>query len=74
MDDEKVTNGNWDSCKMYVLQELKRMNSMHDKMDNKLDGLSDKLTLMQVKVAAIGGVAGLVVTLITLLVSKALAK
>ena len=65
-----VQNGDWDACKMYVLQELRRMNNSIDKIDDKMDKLNDRLTMMQVKVAAIGGASGLVITLITMLVSK----
>jgi hypothetical protein len=72
MTEEQITNGNWDACKMYVLRELQRMNDMHEKMDGKMDGLKDQLTAMKIQVAAIGGVSGLVVTIVTMLIAGAI--
>ena len=70
--DNNVMNGSWDACKMYVLQELRRINDHLDKMDEKLDGLRDKITMLQVKVAMIAAVAGFVVTIVVNLILRAL--
>jgi hypothetical protein len=69
MPNEPLTNGDWDSCKMYVLRELQRMNDMHEKMDKKLDALSEKLTMMQVKVAGIAAIVGIGVTIAVNIIS-----
>jgi hypothetical protein len=66
---DNITNGDWDSCKMYVLRELQRMNDMHEKMDKKLDALSEKLTMMQVKVAGIAAIVGIGVTIAVNIIS-----
>jgi hypothetical protein len=60
MSDDPITNGTWDSCKMYVLRELQRMNNMHEKMDEKLDGINETLISLKVKMGFIGGIAGFV--------------
>ena len=65
---DDVTNGNWDSCKMYVLQELKRINDHLDKMDEKLDKLKEQVTMIQVKVAGIAALAGVIVTIVVNLI------
>ena len=70
MVNDQITNGDWDSCKMYVLRELQRMNDQLEKMDEKMDRLKDQLTLMQVKVAGIAAIAGLIVTIIANLIIK----
>jgi hypothetical protein len=69
---EPLTNGDWGSCKMHVLRELQRLNGQLEKMDEKLDRLKDQLTLMQVKVAGIAAIAGLVVTIIANLIIKSI--
>lgn len=74
MPNEPITNGDWDSCKMYVLRELQRMNELHEKMDDKLDKLKDQLTMIQVKVAAIGAISAIVTAIIVTLVKEGLAK
>ena len=66
------TNGDWDSCKMYVLQELKRMNDLYEKMDDKLDVIQGQLHQVQIKVAGIAVIAGILVTIITNFAIKAI--
>jgi len=66
------TNGDWDSCKMYVLEELKRMNDIYEKMDDKLGNIQAQLHQVQIKVAGIAVVAGILVTIITNFAIKAL--
>ena len=66
------TNGDWDSCKMYVLQELKRMNDLYEKMDDKLDVIQGQLHQVQIKVAGIAVIAGILVTIITNFALKAI--
>jgi hypothetical protein len=41
--DEPITNGTWDSCKMYVLRELQRMNALHEKALEERERVNDKL-------------------------------
>ena len=65
-------NGDWDSCKMYVLQELKRMNDLYEKMDDKLDVIQGQLHQVQIKVAGIAVIAGILVTIITNFALKAI--
>ena len=65
-------NGDWDSCKMYVLEELRRMNDLHEKMDTKLDGIQAQLHQVQIKVAGIAVIAGILVTIITNFAIKAI--
>jgi len=50
---------------MFVLQELKRMNSLLEKLDSKVDNLN-------LKVAGIAATVGVLVTLITHFVMDAL--
>ena len=66
------TNGDWDSCKMYVLEELKRMNDIYEKMDDKLGNIQAQLHQVQIKVAGIAVVAGILVTIITNFAIKAI--
>ena len=66
------TNGDWDSCKMYVLEELKRMNDIYEKMDDKLGNIQAQLHQVQIKVAGIAIVAGILVTIITNFAIKAI--
>jgi hypothetical protein len=66
---------------MFVLEELRRMNKLHEGTDAKLDAMTekmsgkftvvnDRLTDMKVKVAGIATVAGIVVAIITNLIIK----
>ncbi len=74
MVDERTANGDWDSCKMYVLRELQRMNDMHEKMDAKLDEINTGLIALKVKMGFIGGAAGLVVGGLISLVIKVVVR
>jgi hypothetical protein len=67
---DEGSNGNWDSCKMWVLRELKRMNNMLSKMDDDIGGISIQMTSLKVKMAFIGAIAGLVAGAILRLVIK----
>jgi len=49
--------GSWEQCGMFVLQELKRMNNLLEKLDNKINNLN-------LKVAGIAATVGILVTLI----------
>lgn len=70
---------------MYVLEELRRMNKLHEGTDSKLDAMNekisgkfvvvnDRLTDMKVKVASISALVGLIVAVITNLIIKGIAK
>ena len=72
--DELIENGDWNSCKMYILNELKRMNTMHEKMDEKLDTIRDRITVIQVKVAGIAAAAGIIVTIVVNIIFKGIVK
>ena len=63
-------NGTWDSCKMFVLNELKRMNDMLTNMSDDIATMSNKITALGVKMAFIGAIAGLVAGAILRLVIK----
>ena len=64
-DEQKLTNGDWDSCKMYVLQELKRMNNLIERGNDKLDAIKENQTVLKVKVMMYGIIAGFVITVLT---------
>jgi hypothetical protein len=53
----------WDECKMFVLEELRRMNNTLDKVDEKVDNLG-------LKVAGIAAIVGIFVTIITNLIIR----
>lgn len=65
-----VGNGSWDSCKMFVLRELQRINDRLEKMDEKLDTIQDRMIILQVKVGLIGAAAGLLATVVVNLFIK----
>ena len=67
-------NGTWDSCKMFVLNELKRMNDLLAKMDDDIATMSNKLTILSVKMAFIGAAAGIVVSAIFSIIVKVAVK
>ena len=56
--------------KGYVKAKLEDIGEKQEKMDKKLDILETCINRMNVKVAAIGGTASLVVTIVILLVTK----
>lgn len=64
------SNGNWDSCKMFVLNELIRMNKMLVDMGEDINTMSNKITALMVKMAFIGAIAGLVAGALFKLVIK----
>jgi hypothetical protein len=67
-------DGNWDSCKMFVLNELKRMNDWLSHMDKNLDDISAQMTALKTKMAFIGAAAGLIVSAIFSLIIKVVVK
>ena len=67
-------NGNWDSCKMFVLNELKRMNDLLTKMDSDIGNISNQMTSLKVKMTLIGSAAGLIVSAIFSLIVKLAVK
>jgi hypothetical protein len=63
-------NGNWDSCKMFVLNELKRMNDWLATMSKDIGDISIQMTALKIKMAFIGAAAGLIVSAIFSLIVK----
>jgi hypothetical protein len=67
-------NGNWDTCKMFVLNELKRMNDWLSKMDADINNVAVQMTALKVKMGIIGAIAGLVVSAIFSLIVRVAVK
>jgi hypothetical protein len=67
-------NGNWDSCKMFVLNELKRMNDMLTKMDGDIVAISNQMTALKTRMGFIGSIAGLVAGAIMAVIVKLIVK
>ena len=81
MSDEKVYN-DWDmeisKWRGYVVRALEDITKEQEEtnqriniMNDKLDKMDSRLTGLQVKIAGIGGVSGLIVSIIMILLSKA---
>ena len=56
------SNG-WNEWSRFVLKELERLNENMEKLDGKIDELSDKLLILKVKSGLIGGIAGMIPSL-----------
>jgi hypothetical protein len=67
MNGEEAKNATWDQCKMYVLEELKRMNGLLTTIGGKVDSLF-------IKVAGIAAVVGILVTIIVNVVLRGMVK
>ncbi len=69
------TNENgWSEWSKYVLKELERLNLCYRELNEKVDMVNTKLTMVQVKVAGIGAIASLITTLVVLLLANVLTK
>ena len=66
---DKTDYDEWDmkvsEWRGYTLKALEDMNKEFGIMQTKLEEIDDKLTGMRIKVAAIGGTTGLIVTIVT---------
>jgi hypothetical protein len=57
-----------------VLKELKRLNDCYEKLDEKIDKINNRLTLAQIKIAGLGAMVSLVVTIVVLIVASFIRK
>lgn len=53
----------WNEWSKFVLKELERLNECYEKLDGKMDKLNSRMTLIQVKVAGIGGAVAIIISL-----------
>lgn len=71
---DKNGDGDWSEWGKHVLRELVRLSECYEKLDAKLDALKDCVTILQVKAAGLGAIAGLVMAVIATLVKDFIAK
>ncbi len=64
----------WNEWSKYVLKELKRLNDCYEKLDEKIDKINSRLTLAQAKIAGLGAMISLVVTIIVLAIASFIRK
>ncbi len=64
----------WNEWSKYVLKELKRLNDCYEKLDEKIDKINNRLTLAQIKIAGLGAMVSLVVTIVVLIVASFIRK
>ena len=58
-----LDNG-WNEWSRHVLAELDRLNGCYEKMNDKLDRIDKRLTVIEVKAGFFGGIAGLITGLV----------
>jgi hypothetical protein len=64
----------WNEWSKYVLKEIERLDECYKDIDNKLDAMKEKVTMLQIKVAGIGAVSSIITTIIILLLTNLLGK
>jgi hypothetical protein len=64
----------WTEWSRYVLKELERLNDCYEKQNTKLDGLNTSITTMKVQMGFIGGIAGLIASVVMSLILKSIFK
>jgi len=62
----------WNEWSRFVLKELERLNRCYEKLDGKIDKLSERQVLVRVKTAGIGAAVSLIVTIVTILIATAI--
>jgi len=58
----------WNEWSKYVLKELERLNDCYDKLDKRLDKLTENVTITRIRMAGIGATVSLIITTLGLLV------
>jgi len=71
---ENNFSGDWAGWSKHVLKELVRLSDCYEKLDMKLDSLRDCVTILQVKAAGLGAIAGLIMAVIAVIVKDYIAK
>jgi len=66
--------GDWAEWSRHVLKELVRLSDCYEKLDMKLDSLKDCVTILQVKAAGFGALAGLIMAVIAVIVKDYISK
>jgi hypothetical protein len=64
----------WTEWSRYVLKELERLNDCYEKQSTKLDDLKTSITTMKVQMGFIGGIAGLIASVVMSLILKSIFK
>ncbi len=64
----------WRAWSKHVLLELKRLNGCYEELSKKMDKLNNRITLAQIKIAALGATVSLIVTVIVLLIANFMKK
>ena len=62
----------WIEWSKFVLKELERLNDCYEKLDTKVDKMNENFTLVRMKMAGIGAVVSLIVTLATVIITSAI--
>lgn len=58
----------WNEWSKYVLKELERLNDCYEKLDKRLDKLTENVTITRIRMAGIGATVSLIITTLGLLV------
>lgn len=67
MPDINHQNG-WNEWSKHILKELERLNACYEKLDERVQNLDKRLTIIEVKAMMLGGLAGVCVVLADLVV------
>jgi hypothetical protein len=67
-------SSSWTEWSKFVLKELERLNECYEKQTVKMDDLKESMTTMKVKMGFIGGIAGLVASVVMSLIIKSIFK
>jgi hypothetical protein len=62
--DNDDANGSWEEWRRLVLHELERGSSERKDLGSKLDKLSESVTIIKAKAGIIGGLAGVLVSIV----------
>jgi hypothetical protein len=70
--EEQRTVDGWNEWSKYVLKEMERLGNCYEKLETRVASIDSKLSMIQIKVAGIGAVAGVLTSLLLLLLAHLL--